>query len=511
MKYLIHFFSLVIWSDGISQVNAIICGKVKSQDKFSITFYQPINGYYNVAFFDTLKQNSSLVNGTDSIYKIIQLEKPSFIKIYFRDANNQFITTSDLLIFPGDSLHINFDLNVASSKAMEYEGTNAKGQQLFNEINYQPYNKFIPVFDVMDMLPFNKKTFLKEIDSVVFSVISKFHSLQKKMFVSSEYVEYMTVCFKSLFYGEVLDKFLRPGKKREVINKQVRDSMMAAIFLLQNPNDIKLKGLYLAPFYINNYYNYLTYKKYNLNSIKQLRSGGKLYKVGQKDFLIQEDFAPFIYIPDEKIKEDLWALEIIGFFSWIPGKYDASVIAQYDSIFPNTKWQTLLVKQFENKYVQKNIGYKLQSPIHFVDTVKNINNIKSLLTELSNNKPVFIDLWASWCGPCIAAFGYNKQLDSFLIKNDINKLYISFDDETNRDKWRLATNKYLLGGYHILANDSLKAEIKKEIYHYTGNKGMGIPRYILVNKNGKVVIEDAYSPQDFEQLKEQISISLLKN
>ena len=202
MKYLIHFFSLVIWSDGISQVNAIICGKVKSQDKFSITFYQPINGYYNVAFFDTLKQNSSLVNGTDSIYKIIQLEKPSFIKIYFRDANNQFITTSDLLIFPGDSLHINFDLNVASSKAMEYEGTNAKGQQLFNEINYQPYNKFIPVFDVMDMLPFNKKTFLKEIDSVVFSVISKFHSLQKKMFVSSEYVEYMTVCFKSLFYPE---------------------------------------------------------------------------------------------------------------------------------------------------------------------------------------------------------------------------------------------------------------------------------------------------------------------
>jgi thiol-disulfide isomerase/thioredoxin len=321
----------------------------------------------------------------------------------------------------------------------------------------------------------------------------------------------MNDCFKDLFYYIVIDKFLRPGKKRDVLNKQERDSIMAIFFSEQNPNDLRIKGLYLSPFYINHYYNYLAYKKYNLNSIQPLRTGDKIYKVRQHEFLIKEDFVPFMYIPDEKIKEDLWALEIIGFFSWIPGKYDGSVITQYDSIFPNNKWQMLLTKQFESKYIQKNIGYNLQSPIKFVDTLKSINTINSLLLELPKNKAVFVDIWASWCGPCIAAFGYNKQLDSFLIKNGIEKLYISFDDEADSKKWKNAIQKYSLGGYHILVNESLKAEIKKNIYHSLGNEGMGIPRYILINKNGKVLVDDAISPQDFKLLAEQISITLLKN
>jgi hypothetical protein len=188
MKLIITFFLTLVCIKSSSQTKSIICGKVKSNGKFFINFYEPINGYYNVAFFDTSKQNSALVNTTDSVYKSIQLDKPSFIKIYFRDENNQFITTSDLLLFPGDSLHINFDLTVNNPNAIQYEGSNAMGQKLFNEINYQPYNKFIPLFDALDRLPANKKTLVKEIDSIVLSVISRFDTLQKKSFITYKYV-----------------------------------------------------------------------------------------------------------------------------------------------------------------------------------------------------------------------------------------------------------------------------------------------------------------------------------
>ena len=51
--------------------------------------------------------------------------------------------------------------------------------------------------------------------------------------------------------------------------------------------------------------------------------------------------------------------------------------------------------------------------------------------------------------------------------------------------------KYALGGYHILAADSLKADLKENIYHDKKNEGMQIPRYMLLDKNGIVVLNEA--------------------
>jgi hypothetical protein len=38
---------------------------------------------------------------------------------------------------------------------------------------------------------------------------------------------------------------------------------------------------------------------------------------------------------------------------------------------------------------------------------------------------------------------------------------------------------------------------------------MGIPRYVLVS-NGKIVVEDAFSPTEFDLLKDQITKYLLQ-
>jgi thiol-disulfide isomerase/thioredoxin len=124
--------------------------------------------------------------------------------------------------------------------------------------------------------------------------------------------------------------------------------------------------------------------------------------------------------------------------------------------------------------------------------------------KLPENKPLFFDFWATWCTPCVAAFGFNRDLDTFLINKNIERVYVSFDGIYSYAKWREAINKYALGGYHILANDSLKDDIKHIIYHEKGkNDPMGIPRYVLVNK-GKVVIDDAISPTELDLLKKQI-------
>ena len=71
-------------------------------------------------------------------------------------------------------------------------------------------------------------------------------------------------------------------------------------------------------------------------------------------------------------------------------------------------------------------------------------------------------------GPCVAAFGYNQQLDTFLINNNNNqRLYISLDGLPNYLKWKQAIDKYATGGYHVLANDTLIKDIKQSIYDVT--------------------------------------------
>ena len=507
LKFILITFFYFFSSNIQGKNKSIICGKINSPDKFIVHIYEPIHGYYNIAFLDTTSLNSSLLNSNDSLYKIINIDHPAFVTVYITNEKKEFISRIDVLMFPGDSLHLNIDLSHDDINSITYGGNNSMGQKLFNEINFQPYNKFIPVFDVLDKLPNNKRSIVHEIESIPLALKARFDSLQKKSLITKAFVEYINVCFKSLIYDQVVLSFLRESKKMYVISRREKDSILTTLYKNQPPEDKRLKGLYASYFYLYNYYNFLTWKKYHLKSINELTAQPIDYRFKNHNYLIKEDFVPFTYIQNEADRETLWALYTLLLFNY-PGKYDFSVIKQYDSIFSKNKWSQLLRKKLEYSGTPIKIKYKLQSPIQIIDT-NGILSLHDLLNRVSENQPLFIDIWATWCGPCIAAFGFNQMLDSFLIHNNIQLLYISLDDEYNYLKWKQAIDKYGLGGYHIIASDSLKNDIKKIIYKAKGNEGMGIPRYVLVN-DGKIIINNAFSPTEFELLKKQIT-TVLKN
>lgn len=112
--------------------------------------------------------------------------------------------------------------------------------------------------------------------------------------------------------------------------------------------------------------------------------------------------------------------------------------------------------------------------------------------SLSGNV-VLVDVWATWCGPCRAEFPYLKQLETDIKGKPIQIVSISVDDNEDKEKWLAMIKNESLGGIQLFAGS------KDNFSDYY--KINAIPRFLVFDKNGKIVTVDAPRPSD-PQLKE---------
>jgi len=131
------------------------------------------------------------------------------------------------------------------------------------------------------------------------------------------------------------------------------------------------------------------------------------------------------------------------------------------------------------------------------------NNELSLaqILEKHKNKPVYIDLWASWCKPCrddIANSAVGKKL---LSDNGIAYLYFSTD--TDKAAWKKAAAlDQITEHQYAFVNDR-----KKEFNAFI--ELAGIPRYIFLDKDHNVKTlfaprPTAYYEKDFKRIVAQL-------
>ncbi len=137
-----------------------------------------------------------------------------------------------------------------------------------------------------------------------------------------------------------------------------------------------------------------------------------------------------------------------------------------------------------------------ESSVEFIDG-KNISTMKELLEKLEGNK-YYVDVWATWCGPCIEEFKHNKELNALLKSKGYKKLYLSIDKPEVENKWRQDIKYYDLKGLHMLASIGFSENFAR---NYSLLKGkINIPQYLIIDEKGDIITNNAPRPSNLKEL-----------
>ena len=113
-------------------------------------------------------------------------------------------------------------------------------------------------------------------------------------------------------------------------------------------------------------------------------------------------------------------------------------------------------------------------------------------------KVIYLDFWASWCGPCHQSFPWMNQMQSKYRSKGLEVIAVSLDGKTEDARKFLAQ---VPPGF-MVAFDS-----KGYTPRLYGVKGM--PTSFLIDRNGKVLYQHAgFRPADREEIEKQIKTAL---
>ncbi|MFJ1426862.1 TlpA family protein disulfide reductase [Capnocytophaga canimorsus] len=411
----------------------IISGQIKnySDNSFKITgnnFSKELKVNSQGIFADTLYVNSNFYHlYADKIYI------PIFLK-------------------QGEKINIQIDSNEKKIQAY-FLGNNS----LAHYNNYLQYKKQISNEFQVNFVEIFKKE-VTDFEKAIYNLEENYSNLLQTQKLVEEYI---IIEEKSNKYELALLKEIYPKTHKRLTKSAVQNSEK---FVIE-----------LAAIDYDNAADFETFKSYrdlvtesfitklNVNTEKKIEKGTK-------------------YINDLKSKNIQSHLSrlLVAYLSAKNKEYDNDLIVKTIQKFAEDQE---IIRQAQIKY--DNL-YRIEvgkSAPNF-----NLENQKGDLISLEsfNGKVVYIDIWATWCAPCINEIPAIKSLENKYHNKDIVFLSISIDKDKQKWKDFLRSNK--------MQGIQLYAGIENEFVQIYNIKT--IPRFILIDKQGKIVDDNALKPSN---------------
>jgi len=132
---------------------------------------------------------------------------------------------------------------------------------------------------------------------------------------------------------------------------------------------------------------------------------------------------------------------------------------------------------------------------------KNVKGLNVNLEDLKG-KNVYIDVWATWCGPCKVEIPHLKELEKSYHGKNVEFVSISVDVPDDEEKWKNMIADKDLKGVQLLSDNGWDTDFVEDYLI------KGIPRFILLDDEGKIVTADAPRPSSDKELTDMINTLL---
>lgn len=382
------------------------------------------------------------LNDKGEFYDTIQLDQKGYF--YFSDGREQ----SELFLFPGDSIFLSVDTK-QFDETLTYSGTGA-------EKNNYLAKKFLKEEKVG-----GSSAELFSMGPVDFQKKFKQHTeeLEKELDKSKTEKEFKEIEKRNLKYGYLSLVAQYPDAHEYFIGKKPE---LPAGFLdeLNGISYDNQEDYELIP-----YYKDLIINKYMID-IENAKSPEALEKMvtGIKSKPIKQDLVSALYYRISSTNPDSEKLNEIIQKHATDGQLKMQALQKTNAV------KTLLTGKPSPKF-----------------SYQDINGKKVSLDDFKG-KLVYIDVWATWCGPCIQEIPALKKLKEDYKGKNVEIISISIDVEKDFEKWKKMVADEQLKGVQLFADKDWKSEFIKAY-------GIdAIPRFILIDQNGNILNADAPRP-----------------
>lgn len=197
--------------------------------------------------------------------------------------------------------------------------------------------------------------------------------------------------------------------------------------------------------------------------------------------------------PFEEAKKATTETQLNDAISKIKASKLSNIPTDLDAVFTTTFKKSIEDElNYVGEYFKKSLSLnKLNGSISPSFDYENHKGGKTKLEDF-RGKYVYIDVWATWCGPCRAEIPHLKKTEETFHGKNIEFVSLSIDAAKDHDKWKKFVDEKQLGGVQIMADKDWNSEFA------IAYGIQSIPRFILIGPDGKVVSANAPRPSSPE-------------
>lgn len=455
----------------VSKKKTILSGTIKNYDESRFSFT-----YDTYSLLKSTSKKSIEIDSTGNFHYQLDISHPITGTLNFGrvmiggSGNNREIFT---YIEPGDSIHIEADVNVLADpdiikKTLVYSGTGVDNNEFVNHVDqvfnsYQQKRENNSMF-IKDMQP---KEYLHTVDSIRDTKLKYLAAYSDTSNLSPKLKEIYELDFKDLavirkFNYPSTNKFFNEGKEI-----QLPSDYYDFVDSVKVSNDLDEKGLpYLR------YTHFVLTNKYELAK----QNGAK------------EDYLTFLDSELTGRAKYIYMAYSLG------SDFNPQIYAQFgkDSPYPDI---AAIVKK---KYSHLEKMLPGQPAPHVVFSNMKDESITS--SDYFKDKFIYLDFWATWCKPCVREIPDLVQLENEY--HDQNITFISLSVDADKPVWKNYVTKRDLVGVQFW----LDAKNKK-IYDEAFNITM-IPRFVLIDDKGNIINANAPRPSSGKEIRKLLDKAL---